>query len=81
MSQRMGQADGRCFTIGTSAQLFNDYIMNKNNIAFADNYSYRKLLQTQGPAVVQEISGQQTLRSNHRVTVCDKPLLNVSNIY
>ena len=81
MSQRMGQADGRCFTFATSAQLFNNYIMNKNNIAYADNYSYRKLLQTQGPGVLRDTQDSQKIRSSNRITVCDKPLLNVSNIY
>jgi len=27
MSQRLGMADGRCFTVNTSAQLFNNYVM------------------------------------------------------
>ena len=81
MSQRMCQADGRCFTFATSAQLLNNYIMNKNNIAYADNYSYRKLLQTQGPGVLRDTQDSQKIRSSNRITVCDKPLLNVSNIY
>jgi len=81
MSQRMGQADGRCFSIATSAQLLNNYIMQKNNIAYSDNYSYRKLLQTQGPNALKVVQDQQKTRSPNRITVCDKPLLNVSNIY
>jgi len=55
--------------------------MNKNNIAYADNYSYRKLLQTQGPGVLRDTQDSQKIRSSNRITVCDKPLLNVSNIY
>ena len=31
MSQRLGMADGRCFTINSSAQLFNNYVMKQNN--------------------------------------------------
>jgi hypothetical protein len=81
MSQRMGQADGRCFSIATSAKLLNNYIMQKNNIAYSDNYSYRKLLQTQGPNALKVVQDQQKTRSPNRITVCDKALLNVSNIY
>ena len=47
MSQRLGMADGRCFTINSSAQLFNNYVMKQNGITFEDNYSYRQLLQKQ----------------------------------
>ena len=39
MSQRLGMADGRCFTINSAAQLTNAYIMNQNGIPKADNYS------------------------------------------
>ena len=81
MSQRMGQADGRCFTINTSSQLFNDYLMKRNNINYADNYSYRKLLQSQGPSVLKPVTDQQQINSKDRVSTCDKPLLNVSDIY
>ena len=49
MSQRLGMADGRCFTITNSAKLFDNYVMSQNNISFEDNYSYRKLLQQKGP--------------------------------
>ena len=38
MSQRLGMADGRCFTINSSAQLTNDYVMKQNGIAYQDNY-------------------------------------------
>ena len=62
MSQRLGMADGRCFTMNSSAQLFNNYVMKQNGISFEDNYSYRKLLQSQGPQLlskVQEVQGKQ----------------------
>ena len=49
----MGMADGRCFTISTASSLLNDYIMTQNNIAYEDNYSYRKLLQSKGPELIQ----------------------------
>ena len=75
MSQRMGMADGRCFTINTSSQLLNDYIMKTNNISYEDNYAYRKLLQSKGP---------ELLDSDTKITgcnVCHKPLLQVPDIY
>lgn len=82
MSQRMGMADGRCFTIHTSAQLLNDYVMQQNNISYADNYSYRKLLQQGGPDVIARVqANQDTQPGPGRVTACDRPLLNVSNTY
>ena len=46
MSQRLGMADGRCFTVNTSAQLFNNYVMKQNGISFEDNYSYRPVSYT-----------------------------------
>ena len=49
MSQRLGMADGRCFTVNTSNQLLNNYLMKTNGISFEDNYSFRKMLQQKGP--------------------------------
>ena len=78
MSQRLGMADGRCFTINTSAQLLNNYVMKKNNITFEHNYSYRQLLQKQGPELMSQIQDEQgTTKCNS----CDKPLVNASDIY
>ena len=78
MSQRLGMADGRCFTINSSAQLFNNYVMKQNNITFEDNYSYRKLLQTQGPSLLSKVQEEQgTANCNN----CDKPLLKIPDIY
>ena len=37
MSQRLGMADGRCFTINSSAQLTNNFIMNQNGVKLEDN--------------------------------------------
>ena len=48
MSQRLGMADGRCFTVNTSNQLLNNYLMKTNGISFEDNYSFRKMLQQKG---------------------------------
>ena len=33
MSQRLGMADGRCYTINSSNQLYNNYIMKENGIS------------------------------------------------
>jgi hypothetical protein len=70
----MGMADGRCFTIHSSAQLYNDFVMKQNGISYEDNYAYRKLLQSKGPelfaAAVPEGCGQ-----------CLAPLLNLSDTY
>ena len=78
MSQRLGMADGRCFTINTSAQLLNNYVMKKNNISFEDNYSYRQLLQKQGPGLLSQVQAEQ---GKDNCNTCDKPLLKVPNIY
>ncbi len=78
MSQRLGMADGRCFTINSSAQLFNNYVMKQNGISFEDNYSYRKLLQSQGPQLlskVQEVQGKQDCNN------CNVPLLKMPDVY
>ena len=76
MSQRLGMADGRCFTINTSAQLFNNYVMKQNNISFEDNYSYRQLLQKSGPEMLSKIQDEQGKTND-----CNKPLVNASKIY
>jgi hypothetical protein len=68
-------ADGRCYTINTASQLFNDYLMTKNKIAYEDNYSYRQLLQKVGPAIFDQkpdVSG---------CSRCNTALLKVPNIY
>jgi hypothetical protein len=75
MSQRLGMADGRCFTINSSAQLFNNYLMEQNNITFEDNYSFRQLLQKQGPALMSKIQAKQD------PDTCNTPLLDISHIY
>ena len=78
MSQRLGMADGRCFTVNTSAQLLNNYVMKKNNITFEDNYSYRQLLQKQGPELMSQIQDEQGTK---KCNSCDNPLVNASDIY
>lgn len=78
MSQRLGMADGRCFTIHSSAQLMNNYIMKQNGIALEDNYRYRQLLQSKGPEVLQKF---QDVQGTAQCAQCHKPLLNVADIY
>jgi len=78
MSQRLGMADGRCFTINSSSQLFNNYVMKQNNISFEDNYSYRQLLQKQGPQLISKV---QELQGNGNCNTCDQPLIKIPDIY
>ena len=76
MSERIGMADGRCFTIYPSSQLLNDYVMTQHGIKYEDNYSYRQLLQKMGPDILkstQKISG---------CAKCGKPVARVpANIF
>ncbi|MGYP004153881113 len=78
MSQRLGMADGRCFTVQSSAQLLNNHIMKSNGISFEDNYSFRQLLQKQGPAIMGSVQAQQ---DNGKCEECHKPLLKTPNAY
>jgi hypothetical protein len=77
MSQRLGMADGRCFTIGTSAQLFNDHMMVSNKIPLQDNYSFRNLLQKLGPKILDVAP----IRRKGPCITCNEPLLVVKNTY
>lgn len=88
MSQRLGMADGRCFTLNSANTLLNDYMMNKQNIRYEDNYAYRKFLQQRGPEALNDI--QKIQASGQRVSAqsavnqcqsCDTPLLKIPNIY
>ena len=58
MSQRLGMADGRCFTIHSSAQLTNNFLMQQNGISLEDNYSFRQALQKQGPEFMNKLIEQ-----------------------
>ena len=75
MSERLGMADGRCFTIHTASTLFNDHVMLQNKIIPQDNYSYRKLLQKMGPKLLKPLD-----REGPCIT-CNEPLLKVKNTY
>jgi hypothetical protein len=87
MSQRLGMADGRCFTIGTSSRLLNDYVMSSNGIQYQDNYRYRQLLQKQGPALMDSVQAHQNgdvqIPNNfvNQCQTCNTPLLKVPNLY
>jgi len=70
-------ADGRCYTVNTASKLYNDYVMTSNKIYYEDNYSYRKLLQSAGPAIFGTTNTQEVSACNK----CNKPLLAVPNIY
>ena len=78
MSSRMGMADGRCFTIHTSAQLYNDYVMKQNGIAYEDNYSFRKLLQSKGPEILMNLNQQD---SPNGCATCHAPLMSIPDTY
>ena len=73
-------ADGRCFTIHTSAQLYNDYVMQQNGIKYEDNYSFRKLLQSKGPALLTDLKSDQA-QSPNGCAQCNAPLMSVPGIY
>jgi len=88
MSQRLGMADGRCFTVNTASTLFNDYVMTQYGIPYENNYAYRQLLQSKGPEIVGEIQGLQrsgptgsAINSVNMCQSCDLPLLKVPNTY
>ena len=88
MSQRLGMADGRCFTINTASRLLNDYVMKTHGIPYQDNYRYRQLLQQVGPQVVTALENLQQVGPPDPATnfinqcqTCNKPLLKVSNTY
>jgi hypothetical protein len=71
-------ADGRCFTVNTSSRLYNNYLMKQNGITYEDNYSFRKMLQSKGPAILEPT---QQLQGTQKCSACDKPLLKVEDIY
>jgi hypothetical protein len=81
MSQRLGMADGRCFTLNTSSRLLNNYIMNENKVDYVDNYKYRQLLQSEGPKLIEKVTNEQKVAEDGNCQRCDKPLLKVAGIY
>lgn len=87
MSQRLGMADGRCFTIYSSSRLTNDYIMDSYGIPHVDNYAYRQFLTQNGTAALERIQNMQEAprnpKSNHinQCMTCDRPLLKIPDTY
>jgi hypothetical protein len=82
MSQRLGMADGRAFTIYTSNQLINDKIMADNGIAYPLNYQYRQLIAKMGPDLLKPVTDLQRVgavpaNSINRCFSADVPLLTV----
>jgi len=53
-------ADGRCFTIYPASRILNDYVMQQNEIAFQDNYTYRQLLMHNGLRVLDDLEAPET---------------------
>ena len=81
MSQRLGMADGRCFTINTSSRLLNNYIMTENKVDYVVKYKYRQLLQNEGPKLIEKVTNQQKVAEDGNCQRCDKPLIKVAGIY
>ncbi len=84
MSQRLGMADGRCFTINSASRLVNDYVMTQYGIPYENNYAYRQLLQQKGPEIVQQLQARQNTRpspNGNNCQACDVALLKMPNTY
>lgn len=87
MSQRLGPADGRAFSIATSSKLFNNYMMEANGVSLVDNYAYRQMLMKRGPDAIRAVQKLQEVRPRSNpngVNQCysaDLPLLKVPGIY
>ena len=72
--------DGRCFTVYSSANILNDYIMEEAGIPLNFNYQYRQYLQKQGPEVMAKVQGLQkvgniTSGGFNQCMSCNKALL------
>ena len=76
MSQRLGMADGRCFTYNYSSDILNKYVLDNNNINQYDNYAYRRLLQEKGTAILPSNESQAPCGQG-----CTGPSLKISNTY
>jgi len=79
MSQRLGMADGRCFSLNSSSQLVNNFIMQENNIRMEDNYAYRQFLQNNGPVLLNKM--QEKVQGKGPCFTCDKPMMDLRNMY
>ena len=79
MSQRLGMAVGRFFSINSSSQLVNNYILQQANIRMEDNYSYRQYLQKSGPVILNNL--QEKVQGKGPCMSCDQPMLNLRDMY
>ena len=70
MSQRLGPAGGRCFTVYTSNRIMNDRIMNMLEIPLQDNYAFRRTMENGGPELVRSL--MKPVESAVRVDQCAK---------
>ena len=79
MSQRLGMADGRAYTISTSSQLFNNYLMRESRITLENNYAYRQLLQKQGPSLINSVTAK--VQGDTQCNEFHTPLVKVKGHY
>ena len=70
MSQRLGPAGGRCFTVYTSNRIMNDRIMSTLDIPLQDNYAYRRAMEVGGPELISSL--MKPVDSSVRVDGCAK---------
>ena len=79
MSQRLGMAAGRAYTISTSSQLFNNYLMRESRIPLENNYAYRQLLQKQGPSLINSVTAK--VQGDTQCNEFHTPLVKVKGHY
>ena len=53
--------------------------MTQNGIKYEDNYSFRKLLQSKGPELLNDMGAKQ--QSPNGCASCLAPLMSLPNIY
>lgn len=75
----MGMADGRAYTISTSSQLFNNYLMRESRIPLENNYAYRQLLQKQGPSLINNVTAK--VQGDTQCNEFHTPLVKVKGHY
>jgi len=75
----LGMADGRAYTISTSSQLFNNYLMRESRIPLENNYAYRQLLQKQGPSLINNVTAK--VQGDTQCNEFHTPLVKVKGHY
>ena len=70
MSERLGPAGGRCFTVYTSNRIMNDRIMNMLDVPLQNNYAYRTALEKGGQPLLNTL--MKPVDSSVRVDHCAK---------